>query len=141
MSALPLHAPVLKLASTSVPAPLRRFFEQARLAELPASVSDLHFDTDATPGVEKTLLAFRADRAEVNLFVLLSGGLRDVYPSRLEDELDFGDFSDEHEPDFPWWRPDPDGPGRRYVFNTTEFDFVEVVIEDLSDKVFIRAIR
>ncbi len=152
MSALPLHAPIVKLASASVPEPLRRLFREADLAELPASVSDLHLDTDMQPGNEKVLLTFRAERADINLFVLLSPSLRSTPSTRLEDEdagtmrfpgggEDVPSGSCYSEPSFPWWQPDEDGPGRRFAYSTQRFDFVEVIIEDLTDRVFIRAVN
>lgn len=152
MSALPLHAPIVKLATTSVPAPLRRLFREANLAELPGSVSDLHLDTEVQPGSEKVLLTFRAERSDINLFVLLSPALRETEPTRLEDEdaatMRFPGGDQEipagnclSEPSFPWWTPDEDGPGRRFAFSTDRFDFVEVIIEDLTNRVFIRAVN
>jgi len=152
MSALPLHAPIVRLASASVPEPLRRLFQEANLAELPSSVTNLHLDTEIQPGSEKVLLTFEADRADINLFVLLSPALRETSPTRLEEDdpgimrfpggdLDAPSGTCLSEPAFPWWLPDEDGPGRRYAYSTGRFDFVEVIIEDLTSRVFIRAVN
>ena len=154
MPAQPLHAPVVKLASTSVPAPIRRLFTEAELAEPPTTVCDLHLDTEHGHGAEKVLLAFTAGRADVNLFQLLSPALQRTegvrYEELIEPPREHGDATgarppNEHllsaEPDHPWWCPDQLGPGRRFSFSTAAFDFVEVIITDLEPTVFIRAVR
>lgn len=150
MSALALHAPVLKLATTSVPQPLRQFFREAELAELPSSVWDVHFDTDSSGGCRKTLLSFSANRADINLFILLSPGLGRTQSTRIGDFVAAASGAPSpttldgvigHEPDFPWWDVDPAGPGRRYAYTTQNMDFVEVIIDDLKPTVFIRSIN
>ncbi|MBT8485983.1 MAG: hypothetical protein HKO59_17390 [Phycisphaerales bacterium] len=139
MSALPLHQPVLKLASRTVPPALRAFFAQAGLAEPPSSVCDLHFDTDRQPGCVKTLLAFTAGRADLNLFLLLSPALQRAVPARIEEDP-VAAAAMRPEPDFPWWDPPAQGPARRFAYDTDALDFVEVILDDLTGTVFIRAI-
>jgi hypothetical protein len=145
MSALPLHAPVLQLASRSVPEPLRALFRRARLGEPPLSIREVHLDTDHGAGATKILLSFQADRGELNLFQLLSPALQGTDPTRLEDgpALRLADEADDPIPaevDHPWWCPDACGPGRRFAYSTPDLDFVEVIIDDLADRVFLRAI-
>jgi hypothetical protein len=157
MSALPLHAPTIRLASTSVPEALHRLFERARLAEPPLSVEDLHFDAHVTPTSERILLAFRADQADVNLLVLLSPALREHEPTEYGDGFNLRtapaegpDFADApagaceyilQEPDCPWWQPTLDGPGRRWVYRTTDFDLVQVIVDDERGRVLLRAMN
>jgi hypothetical protein len=131
--------------------PLRAFLDRALLADLPASMRGLRIDTDARPGVRKTLLAFSADRSEIGLFCALSPGL---YREEPVDLRALADHRSEmrcdaalpaagicHEPDFPWWTPPDDGPGRRYAYTTPQLDFVEVIVDGMRDRVFIRAIH
>ena len=157
MTALPLDTPALKLASSAVPAPIRQLLRRAELAEPPATVRDLHLDTDHGAGAEKVLMRFTAERGDVNLFLLLSPGLKKTDPQRFDElgrsppwrvgseggpprraDLEDGEIE---EPDFPWWNPGSLGPGRRFTYSTREFDFVEVIISDLTSAVFIRAIN
>jgi hypothetical protein len=155
MSALPLHAPTIHLATTSVPDTLHRFFERVRLAEPPVSVEDLHFDASMTPNSEKVLLSFRAEKGDVNLLVLLSPALRRNEPTHYSADFrlrpapaDGPDFTDApagaceyvlDEPDCAWWAPTLDGPGRRWVYRTTDFDVVEVIVDDTTGRVLLRA--
>jgi len=137
--------------------PLSRLFTHADLWALPDSARQVEFDTDARPGVAKTLLRFSADRGDILMFVAMSPALRRAEPQRFCGRFCLtAETSNESapaarplghdepipaEPDFPWWRPERCGSGRRYAYSTEHFDFVEVIIDDEGGQVFIRAIR
>ncbi len=156
MTALPISELAIETASNHSLGPLKRLFSRTQLADLPASARDLRYDTDHRPGVRKTLLTFTADRADVMLFVALSPALRQADPQRLYSHIRLagrffdgpsgGNDNQMHneeitaELDFPWWRPDVDGQGRRFAYNTPAFDFVEVIIDEERGRVYIRAI-
>ncbi len=157
MTALPSLNIIRQTDSPQSFGPMHRLFSQARIAELPGSAHNLKYDTDTQPGGTKTLLTFAADRADVMLFVAMSPALRKTEAERYSTDyrLEVG-ASDSHakvtggpdscrripdEPDFPWWRPELFGNGRRFAYDTPDYDFIEVIINDDRGEVFIRAIK
>ena len=105
---------------------------------------------------EKVLLAFNADQPDVNLLVLLSPALRETEPTRYDQRFQLRTVTEQgpdvdacppgaceyvlHEPDCPWWRPELRGAGRRWVYRTTDFDQVEVIVDDGRGAVALRAL-
>ena len=157
MTALPVPNDTPGTGMMTASGPLHRFFTQTRLADMPETAHNLQFDTDVQPRGTKTLMSFTADVADVMLFVAMSPAIRQAEPERYSEKFHLvADSADSpakmtggedpcrripDEPDFPWWRPELVGHGRRYAYDTPDFDFIEIILDDERGEVFIRAIK